>query len=152
MVRRGGPHDEQVDRVSRDGGGPYRTFARFDSQIGRGLVGSGDSPLFDARARDDPFLGCIDHPLEVGVGEDRLGEVRAHPDYLSESLHGAAQLQTGVRGPCGSAVGEVYPMTSGASTTSTLPRRDRLGDALREVASHRASGHRDRVRDGGRAR
>ena len=34
------------------------------------LVGGRDAPLADAGARHDPLVGRVDHPLEVGVGQD----------------------------------------------------------------------------------
>ena len=35
-----------------------------------GLVRRGDAALADAGARDDPLVVRVDHPLEVGVGQD----------------------------------------------------------------------------------
>ena len=39
------------------------------TQHGDGLVGAGDMPLSDAGALDDPFVGRIEHPGEVGIGQ-----------------------------------------------------------------------------------
>src|SRR5262249_32026417 len=50
-----------------------------DGQVGRRLAVVGDVALADAAALDDPLVVRVDHLLEVGVGQDPLGRVRADP-------------------------------------------------------------------------
>ena len=40
-------------------------------------LAAGDPPLADPGAAHDPLVGRVDHPLEVGVGQDAGGRVAA---------------------------------------------------------------------------
>ena len=85
------------------------------------LVGRGDPPLADAGPADDPLVGRVDHPLEVGVGQDlrrgvaapagdvRVARVRAHSG--STSISGCLALTSA-------------PLS--ATTRTTRPARSRL--------------------------
>ena len=69
--------DRLVDVLGRDPGGIQRAARRVLRQIDRGLaVGSHVTPL-DTGARTNPFVAGLDHLLEVEIGEDFLGQVRA---------------------------------------------------------------------------
>ena len=68
----GGERREQdeVDLVGLDAGRPDRAHRGDGGHRGRRLVGRGDPALADPRPRHDPFVGGVDHPLEVVVGQD----------------------------------------------------------------------------------
>src|SRR5207244_8489795 len=48
-------------------------------QIGRRLVLVDDTPLANAGPLHDPLVVRLDHLLEIGVGQNALGEERADP-------------------------------------------------------------------------
>ena len=73
VVGREGRDQDQVDLVGVDPGDGDRPAAGDGGHRGGRFVGGGDVPLLDPGPGDDPFVGGVDHPLEVGVGEDRLG-------------------------------------------------------------------------------
>src|SRR5262249_739209 len=70
-------HDEQVDGVGRDPGVLDRVRARVDRHR-RGRVGRGrDVTLADAGPLDDPRVGRVDTPFEIGVREELFRAGRA---------------------------------------------------------------------------
>ena len=56
-----------------------RLLRRADGEVRRRLVLVGDAALADAGPLDDPRVVGLDHLLEIGVGQDPLGRVRADP-------------------------------------------------------------------------
>src|SRR5262249_56755634 len=77
LFRSGGGHDEQVDGVGRDPGVLDRVRARVDGHR-RGRVGRGrDVTLADAGPLDDPRVGRVDTPFEIGVREELFRDGRA---------------------------------------------------------------------------
>src|SRR4029079_19154270 len=72
-----GGDDEEIDGVGGESGVLDRSGAGLDGQ-GRGrLTRTGDPPLADAGALDDPLVAGVDALLEVGVGEALVGKRRA---------------------------------------------------------------------------
>src|SRR5262249_19553849 len=54
-------------------------LARRHRRVARdALVGARDVPLANAGALDDPLIGGVEHPLEIGVGEDSGRRGRSH--------------------------------------------------------------------------
>ena len=122
----GGEHDG-VDLGGGDAGALSALLAGLAAQHGDGLLGRGDPALPDAGALDDPLVGGVEHPGEVGVGENAGRDRRPDAGDLGE--------RSGDHRPgCGFALGEFG------------------GDVLVEAGSDREQGHANAVLDGVGAR
>ena len=75
-VRRHRADDDHVDVVGRQAGALDRFARRHRRQIARRHAGIDDVALADAGALQDPFVGGLDHLLEVGIGEQLRRHVR----------------------------------------------------------------------------
>ena len=73
-----GDHD-RIDVASVDSGLRQGFFRGLDRHGGRGFVGSGDAPFFDACTRANPLVVGVDQFFEIGVGPFFFREVRARP-------------------------------------------------------------------------
>jgi hypothetical protein len=67
-IRGTGRQNDQVDRRRRDSGGGDGAAGGRGSERRGALARRSDAPLADAGAGRDPFVGCIHHPFQVGVG------------------------------------------------------------------------------------
>ena len=66
-------------------------FAASSAEVGGELAIGGDVALADAGPLQDPLVGRLDHPRQVGVGEDLLGQVAARPeDHRTDRAHSAS--------------------------------------------------------------
>ncbi len=70
VVGRERADDDQIDVVRPEPGSGDGSKPGNRGHAGRRLARPGDAALADTRARDDPFIVGIDHPLEIGVGEN----------------------------------------------------------------------------------
>ena len=78
VVRRERGQDDQVDVVGLEARGVDRAQRRRPRAMEAVVsLRRRHAPLADAGAGDDPLVGGVDHPLEVGVGEHLGGGVAA---------------------------------------------------------------------------
>ena len=67
-------------------------------------MSGGDSSLANAGARDDPLVGGVDHPLEVGVREDLRWRIASPADHVgvaatrSRAIAGIHRGSTSING------------------------------------------------------
>ena len=78
VVGREGREDDHVDVVGLEARGVDRPQAGHGAHRRRRLVRGRDAPLADPGPADDPLVGRVDHPLEVGVRQD-LARARSGP-------------------------------------------------------------------------
>src|SRR5690606_36323072 len=73
--------EHEIDVGGLDPGAFDRGNRRAIGEIAGRLVLADDVAALDARARAYPFVGRVDHLLEVEVGQDLFGEIRPGADY-----------------------------------------------------------------------
>ena len=76
LLRAGGGHDEQVDRVGWDAGVLDGHRAGVDGERRGRVRRRGDVPLPNAGAFDDPRVGGVDALLHLGIRDEFLGNGR----------------------------------------------------------------------------
>ena len=74
--RRGGQHD-QVDGLRIEMGVRERCMGCMHSHMRGEFAGSGDAPLVNPGALDDPLVGGVDFARQIGIGQDLVRQVAA---------------------------------------------------------------------------
>ena len=64
-----GADDDQLDLIGPQAGLRNRLARGLGGEVGGRDAGVDDVPLADAGALQDPLVGGLDHPLEIGVGQ-----------------------------------------------------------------------------------
>ena len=91
IVGSGGGEHDQIDRLRVDPGGGQRLARRGDRHIGRVFPLRRDVALTNAGTLRDPFVGGIDHPRQLGIGEDAARQIAAAAqDHRPQHGHEAA--------------------------------------------------------------
>ena len=68
-VRRGRPHQDQVEVLRADGGGVQGLLRGDDCEVRGRLVGAGDMPALDPSPRRDPLVAGVNQARQVVVGQ-----------------------------------------------------------------------------------
>ncbi|MDL5051095.1 hypothetical protein QQ054_34405 [Oscillatoria amoena NRMC-F 0135] len=56
------------------------------------FIGGGDAAFLDTGSRGDPFIRCLDHLGQFGIGQDFLRDIKAG----SGNLHGLGECGHGI--------------------------------------------------------
>ena len=80
QIRRRGADEHEVDVGGREPGVLDRREPRFVREVARRFVVGRDVPVLDAGPRANPFVGGIDHLLEIEVGQNLLRQILAGAD------------------------------------------------------------------------
>ena len=91
--------------------------AACERQVGGGLALGRDVALADAGALHDPFVGGVDHPRQLGIGEDAARQIAAAAEH-DRTQHGheaAPPTACGVGGSLAACASSVWPILASSS-------------------------------------
>src|SRR5262245_26424900 len=93
IVRRGRREHDQVYRLGIDAGSGKRRAGGRKGHVRRGFPVRRDAPLANTGALNNPFVGGVHHPRQLGIGEHPARQITAAAEYHGpQHGHEAAPL------------------------------------------------------------